>query len=77
MAATRQDAINDVLERLYDLGFTMENSFSERGPMVAEVIRLALRGRARPKSGSETNVEIREPTLKPDELVERAVEHGD
>jgi hypothetical protein len=32
-AATRQDAINDALERLDDLGFTMEHSFSEHGPM--------------------------------------------
>lgn len=38
MAATRQDAINDALERLSGLGFTMENSFSEHGPMVAEAI---------------------------------------
>jgi hypothetical protein len=28
MAMTRQDAINDGLERLYDLGFTMEQLFS-------------------------------------------------
>jgi hypothetical protein len=38
MAATRQDAIDDALERLEDLGFTMEHSFSEHGPMVAEAI---------------------------------------
>jgi hypothetical protein len=38
MAATREDAINDALERLQKLGFTMENSFSEYGPMVAEAI---------------------------------------
>ena len=38
MAATRQDALNDALERLDGLGFTMENSFSEHGPMVAEAI---------------------------------------
>jgi hypothetical protein len=38
MAATRQDAINDALQRLDGLGFTMENSFSEHGPMVAEAI---------------------------------------
>jgi hypothetical protein len=34
----RQDAINDGLERLSNLGYTMENSFSEHGPMVAEAI---------------------------------------
>ena len=38
MAPTRQAAINDALERLSGLGFTMENSFSEHGPMVAETI---------------------------------------
>jgi len=38
MAVTRQDAINDALDRLSSLGFTMENSFSEHGPMVAEAI---------------------------------------
>ena len=38
MTATRQNAINDALERLDHLGFTMENSFSEHGPMVAEAI---------------------------------------
>jgi Questin oxidase-like len=38
MAPTRQDAINDALQRLSGLGFTMENSFSEHGPMVAEAI---------------------------------------
>jgi hypothetical protein len=38
MATTRQDAINDALERLEDRGFTMEHSFSEHGPMVAEAI---------------------------------------
>jgi Questin oxidase-like len=38
MATTRQDAIDDALERLDSLGFTMENSFSEHGPMVAEAI---------------------------------------
>jgi hypothetical protein len=38
MAATRQDTINDALERLHDLGFTMEHAFSEHGPMVAEAI---------------------------------------
>ena len=38
MAPTRQDVINDALERLSGLGFTMENSFSEHGPMVAETI---------------------------------------
>jgi hypothetical protein len=38
MATTRQDAINDPLERLYDVGFTMQPGFSEHGPMVAEAI---------------------------------------
>ena len=38
MAITGQDAINDALERFGRLGFTMENSFSEHGPMVAEAI---------------------------------------
>jgi hypothetical protein len=38
MATTRQDAIDDALERLDSLGFTMENSFSEHGPMIAEAI---------------------------------------
>jgi hypothetical protein len=32
---------------------------------------------AHPRSGSETDFEIGEPTLTPDELVDRAVEHGD
>jgi hypothetical protein len=49
MAATRQDAINDALERLYDLGFTMENSFSEHGPMVAEAISTLGRDDAVPR----------------------------
>ena len=49
MAATRQDAINDALERLYDLGFTMENSFSEHGPMVAEALSTLGRGDAVPR----------------------------
>ncbi len=35
---TRQDAINEALERLYELGFTMEPGFSEHGPMVAEAV---------------------------------------
>jgi Questin oxidase-like len=38
MPVTRQDAINDALERFKNLGFTMENSFCEHGPMVAEAI---------------------------------------
>jgi hypothetical protein len=38
MTITRQDAINDALERLSRLGFTMENTFSEHGPIVAEAI---------------------------------------
>ena len=38
MAVTRQDAIDDALDRLSSLGFTIENSFSEHGPMVAEAI---------------------------------------
>jgi hypothetical protein len=38
MAATRQDTINDALDRVSELGFTMEHSFSEHGPMVAEAI---------------------------------------
>jgi Questin oxidase-like len=38
MTITRQDAMNDALERLSFLGFTMENAFSEHGPMVAEAI---------------------------------------
>ncbi len=38
MGPTRQDALNDALERLHDVGFTMEPGFSEHGPMVAEAI---------------------------------------
>jgi hypothetical protein len=38
MAMTRQDAINDALARLHDVGFTMMPGFSEHGPMVAETI---------------------------------------
>jgi hypothetical protein len=49
MAATRQDAINGALERLYDLGFTMENSFSEHGPMVAEAMSTLGRDDAVPR----------------------------
>jgi hypothetical protein len=36
--AITQDAINDALERLSSLGFAMENSFFEHGPMLAEGI---------------------------------------
>jgi hypothetical protein len=35
---TRQDVINDGLDRLQDLGFTMEPFFSEHGPMVVEAM---------------------------------------
>ena len=35
---TRQDAINEGLDRLSDFGFTMEHFFSEHGPMVVEAI---------------------------------------
>lgn len=38
MATTRQDAINDALERLYDLGFTVDPGFAAHGPMVVETI---------------------------------------
>src|SRR5579875_1865303 len=38
MSISRQDAINDALERLSDLGFVMEPFFSEHGPMVAEAL---------------------------------------
>jgi hypothetical protein len=38
MTIIRQDVINDALERLSSFGFTMENAFSEHGPMVAEAI---------------------------------------
>jgi hypothetical protein len=38
MGATRQDAINGALERLHDIGFTMEPGFAEHGTMVAETI---------------------------------------
>jgi hypothetical protein len=34
--AITQDAINDALERLSSLGFAVENSFFEHGPMLAE-----------------------------------------
>jgi Questin oxidase-like len=38
MAMTRQEALNDALERLDGVAFTMEPGFSEHGPMVAETI---------------------------------------
>jgi hypothetical protein len=34
----RQDAINAELDHLSDLGFTMEQFFSEHGPVVVEAI---------------------------------------
>lgn len=38
MSISRQDAINDALERLSNLGFIMEPFFAEHGPMVAEAL---------------------------------------
>jgi hypothetical protein len=38
MGLTRQDAINDALERLRGISFAMGPGFSEHGPMVAEAI---------------------------------------
>jgi hypothetical protein len=64
MAATRQDAINDALERLYGLGFTMEHSFSEHGPMVAGAISSLGRDDAVPRWG-EIYKEKRDHALAP------------
>ena len=38
MAMSRQDAINDALARLSDLGFTYGPNYAEHGPMAAEAI---------------------------------------
>ena len=38
MAMSRQDAINDALTRLSDLGFTYGPNYAEHGPMAAEAI---------------------------------------
>jgi hypothetical protein len=38
MPITRQDAINDALDRLKGRAFTMEPGFAEHGPMVAETV---------------------------------------
>jgi hypothetical protein len=40
MAMSRQDAINDALARMCDIGFTWGPNFAEHGPMAAEAISM-------------------------------------
>jgi hypothetical protein len=38
MAVTRQEALNDALERLQEIGFTHEPNFAEHGPMAVDAL---------------------------------------